>query len=305
VATPPAEGQLPHAAATGLAKEQTQMDIGFIGLGAMGSAMARNLARAGHRVTAWNRSGGAVEGVTFAGTAAAAFAGDVVVTMLSEDAAIREVILEPGLLGRAGSGLVHVVASTISVGFAHELVAAHQAAGVGYVAAPVLGRPDVAEKGELNILAAGAAGDLAKVQPVLAAIGRKVWHLGDAPPTANAAKVACNMMLTMAIEAMAEAAVLTEANGLGREAFFDVILNTLFGGRAYETYSKQIVAQRYEPGFKAVLGLKDLRLASEAAEAAGRRLPMLDAVRGQMAKAVEAGHGARDWSIMAEMVLKQ
>ncbi|WP_267422503.1 NAD-binding protein [Methylobacterium sp. GC_Met_2] len=112
------------------------------------------------------------------------------------------------------------------------------------------------------------------------------------------------MMITMAIEAMAEAVVLTEANGLPRETFFELILGTLFGSRSYEVYSRQISEKTYEPGFKASLGLKDLGLASEAAEAAGRRLPMLDVVRGQMTLAVEAGLGERDWSIMADVTIQ-
>ncbi len=123
------------------------MEVGFIGLGAMGSAMARNLAKAGHKVRAWNRSGDpGIEGVEMASDPADAFGAEAVFTMLSDDPAIREVLLTPGVLGRARHGLVHVVTSTISVAFAGELVAAHAAAGVGYVSAPVLGRPDVAAK---------------------------------------------------------------------------------------------------------------------------------------------------------------
>jgi 3-hydroxyisobutyrate dehydrogenase-like beta-hydroxyacid dehydrogenase len=281
------------------------MQVGFIGLGAMGSAMARNLARAGHAVRAWNRSGDpGIEGVGTASDPADAFGAEAVFTMLSDDAAIREVLLEPGVLGHARPGLVHVVTSTISVAFAGELAAAHAAAGVGYVSAPVLGRPDVAAKGELNILAAGRREAVETVRPLLDVLGRKVWDLGEDPPRANAAKVAANMMITMAIEAMAEAAVLTEANGLPRDVFFELILGTLFGGRAYEGYSANIVNGTYEPGFKARLGLKDLRLATQAAEAAGRRLPMLDAVRGRLGEAVEAGLGDKDWSIMADYTLR-
>ncbi len=128
--------------------------------------------------------------------------------------------------------------------------------------------------------------------------------MGEDPTCANAAKIAANMMITMAIEAMAEAAVLTEANGLPRAAFFELILGTLFGCRVYESYSGNIAKDNYEPGFKARLGLKDLRLATEAATAAGRRLPMLDAVRDRMGEAVDAGLGDRDWSIMADYTLR-
>ncbi len=127
--------------------------------------------------------------------------------------------------------------------------------------------------------------------------------MGSEPPTANAAKIACNMMITMAIEAMAEAVVLTEANGLARDRFFELILGTLFGSRSYQVYSANIAKDAYQPGFKATLGLKDLRLAKEAAAEADRILPMLDAVHGQMRKTVEAGLGDQDWSAMAKLTL--
>ncbi len=178
-------------------------------------------------------------------------------------------------------------------------------AGVGYVSAPVLGRPDVAASGQLNVLAAGDPSAVAKVRPILETIGGRVWDLGAEAPKANAAKVACNMMITFAIEGMAEAVALTEANGLERARFFELMLGTLFGSRAYQVYSEIIAAERYEPaGFKATLGLKDLRLASEAAQEAGAALPMLQAVYAQMGKAVQAGMGDRDWSSMADYTLK-
>jgi 3-hydroxyisobutyrate dehydrogenase-like beta-hydroxyacid dehydrogenase len=279
------------------------MQIGFIGLGAMGTAMAKNLAAAGHEVRAWNRSGSAIPGVTMVETAAKAFDADAVLTMLSDDDAIRTVVLEPDLLGGARTGLVHVVASTISVAFSQDLVAAHAGAGIGYVAAPVLGRPDVAAKGELNILVGGDPQVIETVRPILEVIGGRIWPMGAEAPTANAAKIACNMMITMAIEAMAEAVVLTEANGLPREEFFELILGTLFGSRSYQIYSANIARGDYQPGFKATLGLKDLRLAREAASGAGKVLPMLNAVHGRMGEAVEAGLGDQDWSAMAKFTL--
>ena len=281
------------------------MEVGFIGLGAMGGAMARTLVQAGHTVRAWNRSGDAgIEGVGMVSDPADAFRAEAVFTMLPDDPAIRAVLLEPGVLGRATPGLVHVVSSTISVAFAGELAAAHAAAGVGYVSAPVLGRPDVAAKGELNILAAGRKDAVETVRPLLDVLGKKVWDMGEHPQRANAAKIAANMMITMAIEALAEAAVLAEANGLPRGDFFELVLGTLFSGsRSYATYSANIASSTYEPGFKASLGLKDLRLATEAAAQAGHRLPMLDAVRGRLGEAVEAGLGDKDWSIMADYTL--
>jgi len=280
------------------------MDIGIIGLGSMGSAMAKNLAAVGHRVRAWNRSGGVVEGVAMLDAPAEAFNADVTLTMLSDDAAIRSVILDTGLLAAARPGLVHIVSSTISVAFAHELVAVHERVGLDFVSAPVLGRPDVAAKGDLNILVGGATTAIERVRPILEAISARIWPIGDKAPSANAAKIACNMMIAMAIEAMAEAVVLTEANGLARDDFFELLLSTLFGSRSYQTYSANISAQTYDAGFKARLGLKDLRLAREAADAANRALPMLDAAHARMSETVDAGWGDLDWSAMARFTIE-
>jgi len=277
------------------------MDIGFIGLGAMGSAMAHNLAEAGHSVKAWSRSGVTIEGIQSVGSPAAAFDTDVVFTMLSDDAAIRQVLLDTGVLNHARKGIIHVICSTISVACARELVTAHADAGIVYLSAPVLGRPDVAARGELNILASGPGTAKDAVRPLFDVIGSRVWDLGEDQPQANIAKIACNMMITMAIEAMAESTVLVEAYGLPRDRFFELILGTSFGSRAYQTYSANIAAETFEPGFKASLGLKDLRLAREAS--GGKMLPMLDAVHARMSDAVAAGMGARDWSTMADFTI--
>lgn len=280
------------------------MDVGFIGLGAMGSGMARNLVEAGHTVRAWNRSGGkAVDRLQMASSPQEAFQSEVVFTMLSDDAAIREVLLDPGVLATARKGVVHVVTATISVAFADELTARHKEAGVGYVSAPVFGRPDVAAAGQLNIMVAGNSAAIDRVLPLLNVLGKKTWVMGDDPKQANAAKIAGNMMIAMAIEAMAEAVVLTGSNSVAPEAFFELILGTLFGGRAYETYSGKIAKGDFEPGFRMRLGLKDLRLATEAAAGAGRQLPMLNAVRSRMTEAVDAGMGDKDWSGVADYTI--
>ncbi len=269
----------------------------------MGSAMARNLATAGHRVKAWNRSGGTLKGVTMVSSPVDALQGDAALTMLSDDAVIRAVLLQPGVLAKAKAGLVHVVASTISVAFAKHLVDLHARAGIGYVSAPVLGRPNVAAKGELSVIAGGAPSAIDKIRPVLEAIGGRIWDMGAEAPTANAAKIACNMLIAMAIEAMAEGVALTETNGVPRERFLELILGTLFGSRAYQVYAANIANRNYEPDFKATLGLKDLRLAREVAEQGGRTLPMLDAVHRRLAQTIDAGMGNRDWSAMAEFTI--
>jgi 3-hydroxyisobutyrate dehydrogenase-like beta-hydroxyacid dehydrogenase len=272
----------------------------------MGSAMARNLAQAGHRVRAWNLSpvaDGLASGMQIVSSPAEALQAEAAFTMVSDDAAIRDVLLSSGALHGARPGLVHVVTSTISVGLADELRVRHAEAGLGYVSAPVFGRPEAAEAAQLEIMAAGEKGAVETVRPLLDVIGRRTWVLGDDPKQANAAKIAGNMMITMAIEAMAEAVVLTGSTGLMPEAFFDLILRTPFGCPVYRSYSARIVSGDFDAGFTMNLGLKDLRLATAAAENTGRTLPLLDAVRARMAEAVEAGMGDRDWSAIADYTL--
>jgi 3-hydroxyisobutyrate dehydrogenase-like beta-hydroxyacid dehydrogenase len=284
------------------------MQVGLIGLGAMGRGMADNLVKAGHEVTIWNRSGDGgrpIAGARMVDTPAEIFQAELVLTMLADDAAIRSVILDAGLLEGARAGLIHAVTATISVAFADELAAAHRGAGLGYLSAPVFGRPDAAAAGALNMVVAGDAGAIETARPAFEAMTQKIWQLGDEPHQANAAKIAGNMMITFAIEAMAEALVLTGDNGVTPETFFELMLGTLFPGRIYQTYSAKIAAGDYEPGFRMKLGLKDLRLATEAAEKAGKRLPMLDTVRAQMGEAIDAGMGEQDWSGIAKLLLEQ
>ena len=157
------------------------MDIGFIGLGLMGRAMAANLVRAGHNVRVWNRTPGAATdelaklGAKPVASAGEAFRGDAVITMLANDAALRATLIDGGLLAGA-RGTVHVNAATVSVALAKELTALHEMAGVGYVAAPVFGRPDAAAAAKLNIVAAGKPEALARVQPLLDWTESDIWR---------------------------------------------------------------------------------------------------------------------------------
>ena len=279
------------------------MDIGFIGIGSMGAAMVPNLVKAGHKVSIWNRSSTAAEaigGVTVLSSPAAAFEKDAVVTMLSDDAAVRSVIIDSNVLASARKDCVHVVMATISPAIVEELQELHRNAGIAYMSAPVLGIPAVAAKGELNILAAGDVEAVAKVQPIFEALGKKTWHLGDDPKHANVAKIAANMMITLAIESMGEATALTESYGLKAGDFLEVVTNTVFASPSYKRYGGNIASDSYEPGFKLTLGLKDVSLALDAAAAKHAVLPAVEIVRENMVQAVDQGLGSKDWSVLAK-----
>jgi 3-hydroxyisobutyrate dehydrogenase-like beta-hydroxyacid dehydrogenase len=283
------------------------MEVGFIGLGAMGRAMAGNLLKAGHHVRVWNRSRAPADelarlGAEPVGEAGMAFGG-IVISMLAADDAVREIFLTPGLLESAPPGTVHVNMATISVGFAQWLAAEHQRHGIQYVAAPVFGRPEAVAAGQLNIVAAGDAAAIDRVQPLLDAIGQRTWRLGTEPHQANAVKVAGNFMIAAAIESMAESAVMVERYGVDSAELLKVLTNTLFAAPVYKNYGALIVDRRYEPAaFRLALGLKDMRLVLEAAEGARTPMPFASVLHDHLLEAVAQGDGERDWAALAEVV---
>ncbi len=280
------------------------MRVGFIGLGAMGRGMATRLIDAGHEVFVWNRSPGPAEELERRGgrrleSLEGAFACDAVVTMLADDDAVRAAILGRDALRVANKKLVHVVMSTVSVAFARELEKAHANAGIAYVAAPVMGRPDAAAAGRLNVLAAGDPAAIGQVQPLFDVVGQKTWMLGTEPHQANVVKLAMNFLLASAIEAMSEAATLAESYGIDPGKLIEVITGTLFAAPAYSIYGKLIVEREFKPGFKLTLGLKDVRLALAAGEATGVPLPFASIIRDNLVDAIGHGDTDKDWSAVA------
>ncbi|ACL56068.1 NAD(P)-dependent oxidoreductase [Methylobacterium nodulans] len=281
------------------------MDVGFLGLGRMGRPMALNLVKAGHRVRVWNRSAEAAESLRAEGAVpvaspAEAFRGEVAITMLADDAALRSVIVEGGVLDQAELPGIHVGMSTISVALARDLTALHERAGVAYLSAPVFGRPDVAAAAKLAIVAAGPEAAITRAQPVLDALGAKTWPFGPEPARANAVKLAGNFMLVAAIEAMSEASAFAEAHGVPAADLLDLLTGTIFAAPVYKNYGAAIAAGRYEPpGFNLSLGAKDIRLALAAGEAAGVPMPLASLLRDGLIEAIAHGHGAKDLAALA------
>jgi len=287
------------------------MKVGFIGLGTMGLPMAANLLKAGHEVTVWSRQPGPAEalralGAQIAESPRAAFRGDAFLSMLSDDSAVRAIVMDGGLFADGGSATIHVNMATISVAFADELAAFHREAGVPYVAAPVFGRAEVAAAGRLNILAAGDRASIAKVQPLFDAMGQRTWLVGDRPSQANAVKICGNFMLASAIEAMSEAVALISAQGVPPKTFLEIMTSTLFDAPAYKGYAKIIGDQLFEPaGFRLTLGLKDVRLALSAGEAAHVPLPFASVMRDVFVEAIAHGLANSDWSAISQVALQR
>jgi 3-hydroxyisobutyrate dehydrogenase-like beta-hydroxyacid dehydrogenase len=290
----------------------TRMDLGFVGLGAMGQGMARVLLRAGHRVTVWNRSPGraaelAREGATVAQRPADAARAGVVLSMVADDDAVREVTLgADGLLAGLPDGGVHVSTSTIGADTAEALARRHAEAGRRYVAAPVFGRPEAAAAGKLAVVAAGPPDAIARVRPALESLGPKIFVLGEDPAAANIVKLAGNFLITAVIEGLAEALAVVGKAGIDRARFLDVLFGSLFDLPVYRGYGKLVLEERFSPpGFALPLGLKDNRLLLRAGEQHAVPLPLASLIRDRMLAAIATGHGQEDWSAFARVVREE
>jgi 3-hydroxyisobutyrate dehydrogenase-like beta-hydroxyacid dehydrogenase len=289
------------------------MKVALVGCGGMGSAMGGNLLAQGHDLVVYNRTEGRTEALRGKGarvgrTAAEAASGsEVVVSMLADDAAVEGVTLgEQGILAGLPERAVHVSCSTISVALSERLATAHAGAKRGYVAAPVFGRPDAAAARQLWVVAAGGREHLDRCAPVLEALGRGVTRLGDHAPTANLVKLAGNFVIASMLETLGEAYALTRKAGVEPQTFCDVFVNVFARSPIFEGYAKRIAAGTYEPaGFKAVLGLKDVRLALAAGSANEVPLPLASLVHDHLLSAVAQGKGELDWSIVARLAAER
>jgi len=284
------------------------MPIGFIGLGRMGQAMARNLLKNGFQLVVFNRTRSRAEeleneGVEIAESPAGACRGDIVITMLADDAAVEEVVLgSAGIIRALKEGAIHVSMSTISVALSEELTEVHRTAGHHFVAAPVFGRPEAAAAAKLYIVAAGAAEPLDRCKPLFDALGQKTFVVGDIPPTANLVKLGGNFLVASVIESLGEAIALMRKYGVGPQRFVEILTHSLFAAPVYETYGELIVAERYQPaGFKMPYGLKDIRAVLAAAEAEQVPMPVASLVRDHFIEGIARGKADFDWSGLARV----
>lgn len=287
------------------------MKIGFAGLGGMGSAMAANLLQAGYGVKVWNRSPQAAQPLVNAGAVQARQPEelaevDVLITMLANDAATEQVVVESGLLQQLRAEAIHINMATVSVALAKRLALLHAERNVGYIAAPVLGRVDVAAAGKLNILAAGDPLLLAKVQPLFEVLGQQTWHFGDQPEQANIVKIAANFTLASAIEAMAEGSALVRNYGVSGADYLHMLTSTLFASPAYKGYGGLIAEEKFEPaGFKLSLGMKDVGLALEAGANSHTPMPFASVLKDNFLDAVAQGDADLDWSALAKVAARR
>jgi 3-hydroxyisobutyrate dehydrogenase-like beta-hydroxyacid dehydrogenase len=284
------------------------MDIGFVGLGNMGSGMAANLLKAGHQVTAYNRSQDKVDalvehGARPARTVAEACRGEVVVSMLANDAAVEAVTFgADGILAALSAGAVHVSSSTISVALAARLTAAHAEAGQRFVAAPVFGRPEAAAAAKLFVVAAAEPDLLQTVSPLLDAIGQRTFVVSEDPKAASLVKLSGNFLIASVIESLGEAMALVGKAGVDKQQYLDILTSTLFGAPAYQTYGGLIARDEFEPaGFAATLGQKDIRLVLAAGEDLQVPLPIASLLRDRFLTLLANGGGELDWAAVGAL----
>jgi 3-hydroxyisobutyrate dehydrogenase-like beta-hydroxyacid dehydrogenase len=284
-------------------------EVGFVGLGHMGAAMAANLAAAGRHVTAYVRRPDQARKLEELGLRPTTDIGDlidceVVITMLPDDGAVHEVVFGradddlDGLAAGLMPGAIHLSMSTISTAAASVLAGEHARHGQGYVAAPVFGNPDAAKARELYIVAAGAPADVERCRPILDILGQRTFVVGAEPGEANLVKLLGNMMSATALEMLGEVVAVVRKRGLDPQPFIDIMTSTMFGGRAHKIYGNKIARQSYAPGFVLPLVLKDVRLALAEAEKAGVPMPSVGVVRDRLITGIARGYGGLDWTAL-------
>ncbi len=226
--------------------------IGFIGLGMMGRPMAENLIKEGYPLKVFNRSREKAQSLAKMGAEIAdepwqtAEAGGIVITLLSDDHALDAVVgPHHELAQRLGRDGIHLSMSTILPATARRLAEAQAEQGGHYLAAPVLGRPDLVQARKQSYFIAGADAAKARVRPVLEVLGAKVFDFGPEPAAANTAKLAANFIIASAIETMSEAFVFTQKNGADPGILYDALAGSLFACPAYQTYGRAILEKNY------------------------------------------------------------
>ncbi|MGD0156563.1 MAG: NAD(P)-dependent oxidoreductase [Terracidiphilus sp.] len=280
------------------------MKIGFLGLGKMGTPMARHLIAAGHELRVWNRSEGKMEpllreGAIAAGTPAEAELGaEAVITMLFDDAANEEVIFGAnGLMDALSPGALHISCSTISVALSERLAREHARRGHEFVAAPVFGRPNVAEEGRLWVVMAGEDKAVAKARPLMEPLSRGISVVGKEPQQAHAVKLGGNFLISAMLYSLSEAFVYAEGQGIDPGVFIETVNSALFQSPFYAAYSKVMLNPPAEAGASVGLGEKDTRLLREAAASRGTRVRLADTLAENFAQAKAAGLGDQDWAV--------
>lgn len=278
------------------------MRVAFLGLGKMGSPIAGHLLNAKHDLVVWNRTPEragplANRGARVAASAAEAVQGaEVVFSAVFDDAAIEEVLFHDDALKGMMPGTIHVSLSTISVACSERLTIAHRTEHLTFVAAPVFGRPNVAEEGRLATAVGGESKAVEKVRPLLECFSRKVTVVSDKAAAAHGLKLGGNFLITAMIASLSESVVVGEALGIEPRVYLEAVNEALFQSPFYAAYSKLMLNPPVPPGGTIALGEKDTRLFQAAAEEMKVKTPLADMFKATLDRAVEAGMKNDDWA---------
>jgi 3-hydroxyisobutyrate dehydrogenase len=272
--------------------------VAFLGTGTMGLPMARNLARAGFELRAWNRTVEKArplerDGVRICQEPAQAAAGaDLLVTMLSDTVAVLDTAA--GALPALAADAVWVQMSTIGLQGSELCEEAAADAGVQFVDAPVLGTREPAAKGELVVLASGPSECRARLAPLFDAVGKRTLWLGEAGQGTRA-KVVINNWIVGVVGVLAETISLAEALELDPQVFYDAIEGGPLDLAYARLKGKAMIDKHFDdPAFRLSLSHKDAELVLDAAERGRLELPIAEAVRERLQQAEADGHGEED-----------
>ncbi len=285
---------------------ENKLRVSLIGLGSMGTAMAHRLLDQGFDVDLWNRSPKEIGDLLDKGARKVelnqALQNDFVISMLSNDAASLAVFSAENL-GLAKPGIIHLNMSTLSTSASRELAELHAKHEIGYVAAPVLGRPIAITNGKLLIVAAGDAKTIESARVVFEKVSAQFWNVGEDHSKSNLVKLGVNYNLIHALQAIGESVALVESGGVDPNTFVEILTHTAFTGSAYAGYGPMIVNRKYSPpGFSMALGLKDVKLVEDAAEELNLKLPVANVLHEMFERAlVDPELKELDWSAIAEL----
>jgi len=282
--------------------------VSVIGLGRMGSGIARNILKAGFTLTVYNRTPAKMRPLIDQGATGArspreaAAAADAVVTSLMDDQSVLDAVNgEHGLLAGLKPGAIHIGTTTVSPECAARLAELHAAHGSQYIAGPVAGRPDAAEAGQLLTFVAGDPAAIARCTPLFNAYSQQQINLGTAQRSANSLKLIFNYAIASLVELMGQVYAFAEKSAVDLQ-LVNLLLAGMLAPPALKEYATRIRTREFEPaGFELIAGLKDVTLMLQAATEARVALPYASVVHDKLLAALAHGMGHKDWSAVYEI----
>ena len=284
------------------------MEIGFVGLGNLGTPIAENILEKNQRLFVYNRTASKARPVVEKGAILCTSIKelgqkcDIIFSVVSDDAALNDITKgDNGIAQNLKEGGIHISISTILPVTAKELAQVHKQFNNHYVAAPVMGRPEAARAAKLNFLVSGEQAIIETIKPLLLqAGGVGIWEFGSETSAANVAKLCTNFLIVSAIESMAEGINLAKKSGIDSATWINMITQTMFSAPVYLNYSNILLKEIFQPaGFALKLGLKDVNLVMQQSTEIDAEMPIGRLLQQRLRECVANGLGDYDWTAMA------